>query len=124
MANPNIVSVATINANASAGNLSTTSETSIVSNASSSGKVYKLGSLVVANTNGSAAATVTVTYHSAASLGGTSYPIASTISVPANATLIIIDKTTAINLLENTSLGITAGTANYLTFMASWDEIS
>jgi len=124
MANPNIVSVATINANASAGNLSSTSETSVASNAASSGKVFKVGSLVVANTNGSAAATVTVTYHNAASLGGTSYPIASTISVPANSTLIIIDKTTSINLLENTSLGITAGTSNYLTFMASWDEIS
>ena len=124
MANPNIVSVATINSGANSGNLSTTSETSVVSNASSSGKVYKLGTLVVANTNGSSAASVTVTYHSAAALGGTSYPIASTISVPANATLIIIDKTTAINMLENTSLGITAGTGGYLSYMASWDEIS
>ena len=124
MANPNIVSVATINANAAAGNLSGTSEVSVASNAASSGKVYKLGSLVVANTNGSAAASVTVTYHTAAALAGTSVPIASTISVPANATLIIIDKTTAINMLENTSLGITAGTGGYLSYMASWDEIS
>jgi hypothetical protein len=57
-------------------------------------------------------------------LGGTAFPIASTISVPANASLIITDKTTSFYLLENQSIGATAGTANYLTVTASWETIA
>ncbi len=124
MANPNIVNVTTILGNSSQVSLSTTSATSLVSNAASSGKVYKINSIVVANTNGTAAANITINTYSQAALGGTAYPIASTISVPANATLIVTDKTTSFYLLENQSIGATAGTANYLTVTASWEEIN
>ena len=124
MANPNIVNVTTIYGNSSQTSLSTTSATSLVSNAASSGKVYKINSIVVANTNGTTAANITINTYSQAALGGTAYPIASTISVPANATLIVTDKTTTFYLLENQSIGATAGTANYLTVQASWEEIS
>jgi hypothetical protein len=124
MANPNIVNVTTILGNSSQVSLSTTSATSLASNAASSGKVYKINSIVVANTNGTAAANITINNYSAAALGGTAYPLASTISVPANATLIVTDKTTSYYLLENQSIGATAGTANYLTVTASWEEIN
>jgi len=124
MANPNIVNVTTIYGNTSTTALSTTSATSIASNAAASGKVYKVNSIVVANTNGTSAATITINVYSAAALGGTAYPIASTISVPANATLIVTDKTTSFYLLEDKSIGATAGTANYLTVTASWEEIN
>jgi len=123
MANPNIVNVTTIYGNTSTA-LSTTSATSIASNAAASGKVYKVNSIVVANTNGTSAANITINVYSAAALGGTAYPIASTISVPANATLIVTDKTTSFYLLEDKSIGATAGTANYLTVTASWEEIN
>jgi hypothetical protein len=124
MANPNIVNVTTIFGNTSTASLSTTSATSVASNAASSGKVYKINSIVVANTNGTAAANITINVYSAAALGGTAFPIASTISVPANATLVVTDKTTSFYLLENQSIGATAGTANYLTVTASWEEIN
>ena len=124
MSNPNIVSVTAIYGNSSSVSLSTTSATSLASNAASSGKAYKINSIVVANTNGTSAANITINVYSAAALGGTAYPIASTISVPANASLIIVDKTTSFYLLENQSIGATAGTANYLTVTASWEEIS
>lgn len=124
MANPNIVNVTTINGNSSSVALSTTSATSLASNAAASGKVYKINSIVVANNNGASAANITINVYSAAALGGTAYPIASTISVPANSTLIITDRTTSFYLLENQSIGATAGTANYLTVTASWEEIS
>ena len=101
MANPNIVNVAAIYGNTSTTSLSTTSATSIVSNAASSGKVYRINSLVVANIDGTNAADITINLYSAAALGGTATAIASTISVPADATLIIIDKTTQIYLLED-----------------------
>jgi len=124
MANPNIVNVTTIYGNASEVSLANTSANQLVSNAASSNKVYKINSIVVANTNGTAAANITINVYSQASLGGTAYPIASTISVPANSTLIVTDKTTTFYLLENQSIGATAGTANYLTVTASWEEIS
>jgi hypothetical protein len=124
MANPNIVNVAAIYGNNASVSLSTTSATSIVSNAASSGKVFKINTIMVANVDGTNAADITINKYSAAALGGTAFPIASTISVPADATLIIVDKTTSIYLLENESIGATAGTASDLVVTASWEEIN
>lgn len=124
MANPNIAAVAAIYGNTSTTSLSTTSATSIVSNAASSGKVYRINSLVVANIDGTNAADITINLYSAAALGGTGTAIASTISVPADATLIIIDKTTQIYLLEDKSIGAIAGTASDLVVTCSWEEIN
>jgi hypothetical protein len=124
MANPNIVNVAAIYGNNASVSLSTTSATSIVSNAASSGKVFKINTIMVANVDGTNAADITINKYSAAALGGTAFPIASTISVPADATLIIVDKTTSIYLLENESIGATAGSASDLVVTASWEEIN
>ena len=124
LSNPNIAAVAAIYGNTSTTSLSTTAATSIVSNAASSGKVYKINSLVVANIDGTNAADITINVYSAASLGGTGTAIASTISVPADATLIIIDKTTQIYLLEDKSIGAIAGTASDLVVTCSWEEIN
>lgn len=124
MANPNIVNVAAIYGNTSTTALSSTSATSIVSNASGSGKVYRINSLVVANVDGTNAADITINIYSAASLGGTAFAVASTISVPADASLIIIDKTTGIYLLEDKSIGAIAGAANDLVVTCSWEEIN
>lgn len=123
MANPNIINVTVINGNTSTTSLTTTSATSLVSNAASSSKVYKIDSIVVANTSASAA-NITINVYSAAALGGTAFPIASTISVPAYASLIVTDKTTAFYLLEDKSIGATAGTATALVVTASWEEIT
>ena len=124
MANPNIVNVTTIFGNSSSTSLTTTSATQLVSNAAASGKVYKINSIVAANVDGTTAADITINVYSAAALGGTAFPIASTISVPADATLIITDKTTSFYLLENQSIGATAGTASDLVVTASWEEIN
>ena len=124
MANPNIAAVAGIYGNTSTTALSSTSATSIVSNAASSGKVYKINSLIVSNVDGTNAADITINIYSAASLGGTAFAIASTISVPADASLIVIDKTTGIYLLEDKSIGAIAGAANDLVVTCSWEEIN
>lgn len=124
MANPNIVNVTTINGNSAQVSLSTTSATSIASNAASSGKVFKINSITVANIDGTNAADITINIYSAAALGGTAFALVSTVSVPADATLIVTDKTTSFYLLENQSIGATAGTAGDLVVNASWEEIS
>ncbi len=124
MANPNIVAVTAIRGDNSSVSLTTTAATSIVSNAAASGKVYKINTIIVANVDGTNAADITVNKYSAAALGGTAFPIASTVSVPADASLIVVDKTTAIYLKENESIGATAGTASDLVVTCSWEDIS
>ena len=119
----NIVNVTSINGLTTAVNLTTTSATSVLSNANASAHVYKIESLVVANTTGSTA-TITINYYSAAALGGTAYPICSTTSVPANASLVVIEKTNGIYLEANSSIGATAGTANALQVVCSYEDIS
>ena len=133
MAAPNIVNVATITGKTVVADLSTTSTTSLVSNASSSGKVIKVNNIFVSTNggstwysfiNGTSAADITVSYHNAASAGGTAYKIASTISVPADSTLVVLDKSGSIYLEENTSISVQAGTAGYLQVVSSYEEIS
>ena len=124
MANPNIVDVTTITGKSATIALSTTSATTLVSNAASSGKVFKINMIQVANVDGSNACDVTIDVHSAASGGGTAYSLVSTISVPADASLVALDKGTAIYLEEDRSITATAGTANDLEVIISYEEIS
>ena len=125
MANPNLVNVSAIYGNTSNTALSTTSVTSLVSNAASSGKVYKINSLVVANVDGTNTAEITINVYSNATAGsGTAYAIASTIPIPADASLVVVSKETSFYLLENYSIGAIAGTANDLVVTCSWEEIN
>ena len=124
MAAPNVVNVATITAKSALVALSSTSQTTLVSNAASSGKVFKVNMIQVANVDGANACDVTVDMHSAAAGGGTAYSLVSTISVPADASLVALDKNTAIYLEEDRSITATAGTANDLEVIVSYEEIS
>jgi len=127
MANPNIVQVQAIYGNTSTNLISSTSDpfaTALVNNAAGSGKIYKINSIVVANVDGTSAADITIKIFSQDDLGGTGTAIASTISVPADATLIVTDKTTAFYLLEDKSIGATASAANDLVVTCSWEEIN
>ena len=124
MAAPNIVNVSTIIGKSATIALSTTSQTTLVSNAASSGKVFKINMIQVANVDGSNACDVTVDVHSAASGGGTAYSLVSTVSVPADASLVALDKGTSVYLEEDRSITATAGTANDLEVIVSYEEIS
>jgi hypothetical protein len=124
MAAPNLLSPTTINGKTVTVDLSSTSATSILSNAASSGKVLKINALYVSNVDGTGNAEITINYYSAAALGGTATQIVSTVVVPADATLVVIDKDAYIYLEENTSLGATAGTASDLKVVCSYEDIS
>jgi hypothetical protein len=133
MANPNIVNVTTILGNTSSTLISSTANPfaggpfaggSLISNAASSGKVYKVNSIIVANVDGSAAADITIKIFPNDDLTGTGTEIASTIAVPADATLVVIDKNSSFYLLEDRSIGVTASAANDLVVTCSWEEIN
>ena len=124
MAAPNVVNVATITAKSAMVALSSTSATTLVSNAASSGKVFKINMIQVANVDGTNACDVTVDVHSAASGGGTAYSLVSTASVAADSSLVVLDKNTALYLEEDRSITATAVTANDLEVIVSYEEIS
>ena len=123
MAAPNIISATTINGKTTGSNLTNTSATTVLNNASGSGKCLKINVLNVAN-YGNATANVTVGYYNAANVGGTLFQIVGNVSVPSNSTLNVIDKTSQYYLEENSSLGATAGTANTLCVTCSYEDIS
>jgi hypothetical protein len=127
MANPNIVAVSAIYGNTSTFLISSTADpfaTALINNPAASGKVYKINSIVAANVDGSAAADITIKIFSQDDLGGTGTAIVSTISVPADASLIVTDKTTSFYLLEDKSIGATASAANDFVVTCSWEEIN
>ena len=130
MANPNIVNVTSILGQTNRYQPNTTSTYSILNNAASSNTVVKIESLTVANVTASAA-NVTVAYYDAANVvtttpvtGGTAYPICSTVSVPANASLVVIEKSNGLYLQENACISVTSGTANALSYVISYEVIS
>ena len=119
MANPNIVNVTTIQGKV-AGAAVTTSAAALVTNASSSGKILKINALSIANISASAASINVDVYKNQT----TAYRLAYTITVPANATLVVISKDTSIYLEENDSLRITASANTALEAVCSYEEIS
>jgi len=90
----------------------------VVGTASNSNKVLKVNALYVSNVDGTNNTDVTVDIVRS----GTSYRIASTITVPADATLDIISK--SIYLEEGDLLRVTAFTAGDLEAVCSYEEIS
>ncbi len=117
MAAPNIVNVSSIYGKSAVQSVGT-SAAAIVTNAAGSGKVIKINALYVSNIDGINNATVDVDlYRSAAA-----YKIASTITVPADATLDVISK--AMYLEEGDALRLTASAAGDLQAVCSYEEIS
>ena len=131
MSNPNIVNVTSILGTTTYYTPSGTTAVVLLANAASSGLVYKINQIVCANVNGSSAVNATVAIYTngavaqgSAPSGGTAYPVISTISVPASASVIAVDKTTAIYLMEGTSISVTSGTASGITYTISYESIA
>ena len=124
MAAPNIVGVTTITGKTATTTLADTNSTTIVSNPASSGAVYKINTIIVSNIDGTNTANITVKVHPQDDGAGTGVPIASTIDVTADSTLVVLDKASAIYLEEDKSIAATASAANDLSVVCSYEEIS
>ena len=124
MANPNIVNVTSILGETTYAALTTTLTTVLLANSAASGKVYKINSIMVANVDGTNAADVTVDINTAAGGGGTSYALASTISVPADATLTLVDKNSSFYLMEDKSILGGASANGDLEIVISYEIIN
>lgn len=124
MANPNIVAVTDIRGRTVVADLTTTNSTLVVENVVASGKVFKINSLIVSNVDGTNAADITINLFSEDNIGGTGTQIVSTVTVPADASLVVITKDTSIYLEEDRSIGATASAASDLKVVCSFEEIS
>jgi len=124
MAAPNIVNVTTITGKTTYAALTTTLTTVLLANAASSGKVFKINSIMVSNVDGTNAADVTVDINTAAAGSGTSYALANTIVVPADATLSVVDKTNSFYLEEDKSILGGASANSDLEIVISYEEIN
>ena len=127
MAAPNIVNVASIVPHTVTLTPSDTSRNALVT-APATGATHKINQILVSNIDGTNAVNATVELRLA---DGTTYrAIGSTISVPANATLIMVDKTMMLYLLDTSVTGepstiyVTSGTASKLTYTCSYETIS
>lgn len=123
MANPNIVNVSSIYGSTSYLIPSTTSATTWTALTPSAGTVNKINTIVAANVTGSNVA-VTVAINSAAAGAGTNYRISYQISVPANASLIVVDKSTSIYVGEAQSIVVTVGTGSAIELTSSFEAIT
>ena len=128
MTAPNIVNVATITAKTNFITLADTNANAVISNSASSNKVMKINTLFVANDDGSNSATIDLIMHDKDG-GPTDSPtksieIAKTVTIPAGATAVILDKNSALYLEEDHSIYATASAANDLNVFVSYEEIS
>jgi hypothetical protein len=132
VANPNIINVTQIYGQTTYLTPANTSNFVLVANAVNSGNVFKLDQIVAANsTNTAANVSVAIFTSGNTAAGGVvttgaanTFPIASNISVPAYASLIVMDKTTATYLLEDKAIIVASGTNNAISFSVSYEQIS
>ena len=120
MANPNIVSVTSIYGKTAYLTPTDTASNVLLANAAASGTVLKINQIVAANIDGTNAADVSAFITKS---GGSPIAIASTISVPADATLNLIDKNSSFYLEEGDNIEAGASADNDLTITISYEEI-
>lgn len=131
MANPNVLAATTGYAITASYLPTGTSSVVLVPNAAASGKVLRFQFITVANIDGTNFVNATVALYSngavaqgSAPSGGTAHAIGSTIAVPANASIIMSDRTTPIELNEGWSIIVTSGTASKMEFSYSYVEVA
>jgi len=117
MTAPNVVSVATITGKTDV-LAATTTATAITTAAT--GKLLKINSVIIANIDGTNDADITLDLFRSS----TAYKIISTVTVPADATLVAITKDSAIYLEEGDALRATASVDGDLQVICSYEIIS
>jgi hypothetical protein len=119
MAAPNLKDPTTITGKTD-GYAVTTSMAAALSNSAASGKVFKVNSVYCANVDGTAAADISLQHWN----GTTGYELAHTITVPADATQVLVTREAYIYLEEGHSLRAQASAASDLELVIGYEEIS
>ena len=120
MTAPNIVDVNAIKGESSVKTTLSTSSSTIVFNQVDSNQVYKINSVVVTNVDGTNAADATVEVSRQAQ----KFPIVKTVSVPADASLVVMSKETGIYLEEGDAITAYASASGDLDITVSYETIA
>ena len=123
MAAPNLASPTTITGKATYLTLANTTETDLLVNAASSGKAMRVTMVTLANIDGTNNVDATVRIYTAAS-GGTGHALASTITIPADATVVLLGRDSSVWLEEDRRLTVTASAGGDLAVVCSYEEVS
>jgi len=124
MAAPNIVNISTLTGKTVVTNLTTASATSVLSNAASSGKVFRVLMLRVVNVDGSNSVNITANLYSEDDIGGTATELIQSKGLGTNTYLDIITRDSPLYLEEDRSLGVTASAADDAKVIVTYEEIS
>ena len=89
-------------------------------NTASSNKVFKINTILVSNVDGSNSATAAVSIFD----GSNDRYISKGITVPAGATVVLIDKNSSLYLEENRHIRGNASAAGDLEYIISYEELS
>ena len=101
----------------------TTAGVVVANNTASSNKLYKINLLSISNVDGVNDATVTVQIRTAVASSPVARHLVKTVTVPADSTLIVIDKNTSLYLEEDMDIKVLASTAGDLEAICSYDVI-
>lgn len=124
MANPNLNTASTVRGDNSWVRLDTTAETLLVSNAASSNELFLIDSILVSNVDGVNACDITISVYAAAANTGTATKVAHTVTVPADAVLMVVLKDTALKLKEAQSLYAAASAGGDLHVIVNYTRLS
>jgi hypothetical protein len=119
MAAPNIVNVTTITGKTDVLNVTTTA-TAVTTNSASSGEVYKINSVLISNIDGTDDADISLDLFR----GSNAYNIVSTVTVPADSTLVALSKDSSIYLEEGDAIRAIASANSDLQVLCSYEIIS
>lgn len=119
MAAPNIKNPGTITGKTSTISLSTTSVTSVLSNATSSNKVLKINSIFAANTGGASSVSISISIYN----GTNDFYLCKTLNLPGYSTQIVSTKDSYFYIQEGSSIRALASTANAVDIIIGYEEI-
>jgi hypothetical protein len=119
MAAPNLKNPTTITGK-TVGYAVTTSLAAALTNSAASGKALKINSVYCANVDGTNAADITLEHYN----GTTGFKIGNTITVPADATQVLVTREAYIYLEEGHSLRAQASAASDLELVIGYEDIS
>ena len=122
MAAPNIVTATTVTGKSIAISINSTAMVGILTNTANSNKVFKINTIRASNIDGTSSVDISVGVSTVGA--ATTQYLARTIAVPADASLVVVDKTSAFYLEENQRITAQASAAGDVDMFISYEDIS
>lgn len=123
MAAPNIINAVTITGLTTSIGLGTTSLTNLLSNSSSSNKVFKINTVFLTNIS-SSQVSVDVNLHNDDAGIGTYCSFARSFTIPSRSSLVVISKDSPFYMEENRCLSVVASVTNSVHAHCSYESVS